>query len=52
MINKILSFMLIGGLIAFTTYQVIALVKSIIERKKAKSIEKEQNKDGNSNTNN
>lgn len=43
MFSKILSFAIIGGLIAFSTYQFIQLVKSIKERKKAKSEKKENN---------
>lgn len=32
---------LIGGLIAFSTYQIVQIVKTIKERKKAKSKQKE-----------
>lgn len=41
MFSYILSFAIIGGLIAFSTYQAIQLVKAIRERKNAKSNKKE-----------
>ena len=39
--SYVLSFIIIGGLIAFSTYQVIQIVKTLKERKKAKSNKKE-----------
>ncbi len=41
MFSLIVSIVIIGGLIAFSTYQAIQLVKAIRERKKAKSNKKE-----------
>ncbi len=43
---KFISVLLIGGLIAFATYQIIQCVRVIKERKKAKS-EKKENVDEN-----
>ena len=37
--------LLIGGLIAFSAYQIVQIVRIIKERKKAKSINKEVPKD-------
>lgn len=35
------DFLLIGGLIAFSAYQIVQIVRIIKERKKAKSMDKE-----------
>lgn len=46
---KFISVLLIGGLIAFSTYQVIQIVRVAKERKNAKSEKKENvNENGNS----
>ena len=37
--------LIIGGLIAFSAYQIVQVVRIIKERKKAKSINKEVSKD-------
>ena len=43
---KFISCLLITGLIAFAVYQSVQVVRVLKERKKAKSIEKENNEDG------
>lgn len=43
---KFLSVLLIGGLIAFATYQIVSLIKIIKERKKAKSENKGEDVNG------
>lgn len=48
MFSKIISILIVGGLIAFSAYQVVQIVRTIKERKKAKSIKKEsENNDRN-----
>lgn len=42
--STIFSVVLICGLIAFTTYQIVQVVRTIKERKKAKSIKVEEDK--------
>ena len=47
--SQFFSVLLIGGLIAFATYQTIQIVKVVKERKKAKSEKKENvNENGDS----
>ena len=44
---QFISFVLIGGLIAFATYQIIQVVRIVKERKKAKSkIKEKDNENG------
>ena len=46
MLSNVFSSLLIIGLIAFTIYQSVQIVRAIKERKKAKSIEKENIESG------
>lgn len=39
--NVFIALLIIGGLIAFSTYQIVQLVRVVKERKKAKSVKKE-----------
>lgn len=44
MFAKILSILIVGGLIAFSAYQIVQIVRTVKERKKAKSERKENDK--------